>query len=183
MRKLILVIAIAGLMASPIVLSQGRSGGGHPVGPPGGSVGGGQTGGQQMGSQMSGSRSGMERPTSREDARGRRDAMTPEQALFGLSTADRAKLLKDADLETRKAFGALQTSLARANGDSARTARRNAMAATYEEMASFGSQTAARAQELQSANNATRRAFGEFQAALARQQGLRRAADFGPATK
>ncbi len=161
-------------------------------------MGGQQMGGQRMGGSMAGSRGdsgsmgassrglgdAMERSTvRREEARARReaataqrDSVTPEKAVFGLSTAARAKLLKDANFETRKAFGAFQASLAKANGDSERAARINAESATHAQLASFGSDTAAHARTLQSADLATRKAFGRFQSASAREQDLRRVA-------
>jgi len=141
-------------------------------------------GGHEMGGRMSGSHGEMGRSgdyrqegrARREDAIARRDTMAPEQAVFGLSTAARAKLLKDADLEARKAFGQYQASLAKAQGGSERQARRNAKMASDVEVSNFGSDTAARARELQSADLATRTAFGKLQSALARAQNLRRAA-------
>lgn len=196
MRKtnMILVSALALAMAAPALYAQGRPdgvGGGPPAGvgggPPGGtggSQGGGNMGGNGMGGGMSGSHGDMGRSADyrdqaqarRQAAIERRDRMAPEQAMFGLSTSERAKLLKDADLEARKAFGEYQAGLAKLNGGSARQARRDAKVASPAEVANFGRDTAARARELQSADAATRAAFGKLQAALARAHALQRAA-------
>ena len=186
-----LIAGLAAVAATP-AFAQGKSGGagGPPAGVgPGGSQGGGHMGGNGMGGNgmggtMSGSHGDMGRGADyrdqaqarREAAIERRDRMTPEQAIFGLSTSERAKLLKDADLEARKAFGEYQAGLAKLNGGNARQARRDAKAASPAEVANFGTDTAARARELQSADAATRTAFGKLQAVLARAQALQRAA-------
>lgn len=178
MRKLLLCISIAGCIAAPIVSAQGRSGGG---GPPSGTMGG-TMGGSQMGGSPHGdfgsrqSIDAQQRSTLRRDnAHSGHEAATPEQALFGLSTADRAKLLKDADLETRKAFGAYQATLAKAQGDGGTTTL-TADSVTHAQLSTFALDTQTRAQELRSADRATRKAFGKFQSAMARQQALERAA-------
>lgn len=186
MRKLLVIAAAIACLATTPAFAQGKPGGvggGPPAGAgPGGSPGGAHMGG--MGGGMSGSAGGMARGggfqdqamTRREAAIERRDRMPPEQAVFGLSTSERAKLLKDADLAARKAFGEYQAALAKLNGRSAREARRNAKAATPAEVENFGRDTATRARELQSADAATRAAFGKLQAALARAEALQRAA-------
>lgn len=190
MRKLILCIAIAGSMAAPLAFAQSHPGGGPPPGAGGGM--GGSMGGSHMGSPMGnmgasmGTHGDMGRSHSL-DARARstlrRDnARTPEQAMFGLSTAARAKLLKDADLETRKAFGSYQSALAKAqsrhdaNSSTDATTGLDAGTVTIAQLNAFAADTRARAQEQQNADRATRRAFGSFQSALAREQGLQQAA-------
>jgi len=113
----------------------------------------------------------------RDEARARRDANAPEQALFGLSTAARAQLLKDADLETRKAFGTYQAALAKAKAkrsDGSTALASEAM--TSADLQTFGADTQARARELKGSDRTTKQAFGTFQASLARQQALERAA-------
>ncbi len=185
MRKssMILIAAVAMAMAAPAVQAQGRPGGAGG-GPPAG-VGGGASG-SHMGSSM-GNMGGTRGNSSMGDMHSmdgrskaemhRENARTPEQALFGLSTAERAKLLKDADLDARKAFGAYQSALAKAKHEQgAGEASLDAMRASRSEMASFGADTQARAVELKDADRSTRKAFGKLQAALARAQGLERAA-------
>lgn len=191
MRKLILCIAIAGSVATPLAFAQSH-GGGPPAGVGGGM--GGSMGGSHMGSPMGNMGSSMGLGTHADigrshaiDARARADlrrhnAQTPEQAIFGLSTAERAKLLKDADLETRKAFGAYQSALARAQarhdaGTTAEaTAQLDAGTASFSQLNAFAADTQARASEQKNADRATRRAFGKLQSALAQEQGLQQAA-------
>lgn len=181
MRTLILSLAIAGAIASPLATAQSRGGGG---GPPAGAGGG--AGGSHMGSPM-GNMGGTRGNSSMGDMRSvdarsrneiRRDnARNPEQAMFGLSTAERAKMLKDADLDARKAFGAYQAALAKAKGEQGEGEDAlEAMSASRSELAAFGADTKARAAELKDADRRTRRAFGKLQSALARAQGMERAA-------
>lgn len=187
MRKLLLGLAIAGCIATPLALAQGRSGGG---GPPSGSLGGSHMG-SPMGASIGVGTHGSIGNTHMDvqghstlrgaNASTRADAQTPEQAVFGLSTAERAKLLKDADLETRKAFGAYQASLAKAKakakgGEDVDAMTVEADSLTQAQLDAFGTDTQARAMELKGADRATRKAFGTFQSALARERALARAA-------
>lgn len=190
MRKLILCFAIASCIAAPIASAQGRSGGG---GPPSGATGGNLGGGAQMGAPMGGpsmggsinargnadmniGRDASLRSQQRLDAQARRQS--PEQAMLGLSTAERARLLKDADLETRQAFGAYQAALAKANRDGdTDTVEPSAAAVSLAELDAFAADTQARAREQKGATREARKAFGAFQSALAREQALLRAAD------
>lgn len=188
MRKFMLCIAIAGSIAAPLAFAQSHPGGGPPAGVGGGM--GGSMGGSHMGSPMGNMGASMGASMGRShslDARARstlrRDnARTPEQAMFGLSTAERAKLLKDADLETRKAFGSYQSALAKAqsrhdaNSTTDATTGLDAGTVTIAQLSAFAADTRARAQEQKNADRATRRAFGSLQSALAREQGLQQAA-------
>lgn len=187
MRTLILSLAIAGAIASPLALAQSRGGGGGPPPGAGGGMGGPPMGmpsgnighgmGGSMGIDMRNSMGSLHAQERSDRAALRREnAQTPEQAMFGLFTADRAKLLKNADVDTRKAFGAYQASLAKAKNDDSTTAIANAETTSRADIQAFGADTAARASELKDADRRTRKAFGKFQSALARQQLLERVA-------
>lgn len=177
MRRILLSIAIAGCIVAPTVLAQGRSGGAG--GPPAG----GAASNRPMSGPSMDRAAGMGRSTDMdrgransflEEAAQRRAAakaakaraVEAEQAQFGQDTAERAKALKDADLETRQAFGDYQAALARqksleADANSA-NAGNNA----------FGQDTAARARALKEADLETRKAFGALQAAAAKAKAL-----------
>jgi hypothetical protein len=180
MRKIILTLAIAAAFAAPVAFAGGgHGGGGIGIGVGGGGhIGGGiggPVGGVRGGVDVGGSVHGSDRGLGRQGVLDR--ATTPEQAVFGLSTAERASLLRDADLATRKAFGKYQSALAKArakrdHAEHGTDAMLSAEAASRQQIASFGADTAARARELQDADRATRRAFGKFQSTLAREQQL-----------
>lgn len=198
MRKsnMILVTALALAMAAPAVQAQGRpggAGGGPPAGvgggmggPPtgmGGSAGMGGYGGmnapgRSMGDSMSNERSGSLREAAmqrRADAQARRTAAADkglDKAQFGRSTAERAKALKDADLETRKAFGTYQAAAAKQKSLEASVAGSTDNSARASTKAAFGKDTAARAKALREADLDTRKAFGALQAAAAKGKAL-----------
>lgn len=198
MRKLIVCIAIAGCLAGSTALAAGGGGGGQGggqggghgggMGGQGGGMGGGMSGG--MGGGMDGGMGGgmggdhlNGRANSDLHGAGSSDprsalrgdnANTPQQAMFGRSTAERARMLKDADLATRQAFGQYQSSLAKSQGNShapVSDATQNQVQIYH-----FVADTSARAKELKGADIATRTSFGAIQASLAREQGLERAA-------
>lgn len=192
MRKMILCISIVSCLASSVAFGQGRPGGagppsGNPGGPPMGNPGGSSMGNPSMGGGIRGefgsahsdarSLEAQQRSTlRREEARALRDAKAPEKALFGLSTAERAQLLKDADLATRKAFGTYQAALAKAKRPEGSTALASEARMTAADLQTFGADTQSRARELKGSDRTTKQAFGTFQASLARQQALERAA-------
>ena len=112
-----------------------------------------------------------------------RPPKTPEEVMSGLSTAERARKLREADLTTRKAFGDYQEAVAEArrDGDPTDAAAADVLAiqaqsATRAQIARFGEDTDERARELQKVGHATRRAFDKFQAAYWREQDLGQAA-------
>ena len=112
-----------------------------------------------------------------------RPPKTPEEVMSALSTSERARKLREADLNTRKAFGAYQSEVAEARRDrdptdAAATAVLGiqAQSATRAQIARFGEDTDERARELQKVGQATRRAFDKFQAAFWREQDLAEAA-------
>ncbi len=112
-----------------------------------------------------------------------RPPKTAEEVMSGLSTAERAQKLREADLGTRKAFGDYQSEVAEARreGDSTDAAASEvlgvqAQSATREQIARFGEDTDERARELRDVGRATRRAFDKFQAAFWREQDLGEAA-------
>lgn len=195
MRKtnMILVAALAMAMAAPAVQAQGRpggAGGGPPAGvgggmggPPTGMGGGGGMGGmhapgRSMGDSMSNERSGSMREAAtqrRAEAQARRVAAADKasgKGQFGQSTAERAKLLKDADLETRQAFGAYQAAAARQKSLETSAADAAGTSAQASDKAAFGKETAARAKAMREADLETRRAFGALQAAAAKGKAL-----------
>jgi hypothetical protein len=112
-----------------------------------------------------------------------RPPKTADEVMSGLSTSDRARKLREADLQTRKAFGAYQSVVAdaRRDGDPTDGAVADVLAvqatsATHAQIARFGEDTDQRARELQNVDQSTRRAFDKFQAAFWRQQDLAEAA-------
>src|SRR5687768_12202606 len=107
----------------------------------------------------------------------------PEEVMAGLSTAERAQKLREANETTRKAFAVYQAEVAEArrDGDPTDAAATEvlglrAQSATREQIARFGEDTDERARQLQNIGRATRRAFDKFQAALWREQDLAEAA-------
>lgn len=191
--NMILITAVAIAMAAPALHAQGRPGGvggGPPAGvgggmggPPAGiggsgGMGGMNTPGRAMGDSVSSERSGSLREAAmqrRAEAQARRAAAAEkasEEGDFGTNTAERARALKDADLETRQAFGAYQSAAARQKALEA-SARASADAsANGSSNSAFGKETAARAKALRDADQETRRAFGALQAAAARAKAL-----------
>lgn len=198
MRKsnMILVAALAMAMAAPALHAQGRPGGvggGPPAGvgggmggPPtgmGGSGGMGGMGGMNAPGRSTGDAMSSGRPTSlREAAMQRRAAAqarraaaadkSSENAEFGRSTAERAKALKDADLETRQAFGVFQAAAARQKSLEASAVASVGANGNGSTNAAFGKDTAARARALRDADADTRKAFGALQAAAAKAKAL-----------
>ena len=107
----------------------------------------------------------------------------PEEVMAGLSTAERAQKLREANETTRKAFAVYQAEVAEArrDGDPTDAAANEvlglqARTATREQIARFGEDSDERARQLQNIGRATRRAFDKFQAALWREQDLAEAA-------
>lgn len=201
MRRFVLSLAIASVVAAPVAFAQLVGGGGGPPvgigggagsqvgvgvgsGAPSGNVGVGSGVGVGVGNTRASAGLGVRTGTGDVDRHPRsRPAKTPEQAMFGLSTSERAQLLREADLKTRTAFGEYQSVLARAlrDGDPTDAAATavlgvQAQTATRERIIGFGADTAERAQQLKDADRATRRAFGRFQSALARELDLAAAA-------
>lgn len=199
--NMILATALVLAMAAPALHAQGRPGGvggGPPAGvgggPPGG-LGGGMGGppadigggngmgagnapGRPMGDSMSSGRATSYREAAmqrRAEAQARRAAAADnasEKGEFGKSTAERARALKDADLETRQAFGAYQSAAARQKALEASAGASADASANGSSNSAFGKETAARARALRDADQETRRAFGALQAAAARAKAL-----------
>jgi hypothetical protein len=108
---------------------------------------------------------------------------TPEEVMAGLSTAQRAQKLLEADATTRKAFGAYQRVVAEArldgdptDADATAVLATQAQSAPREQVLHFGEDSNERAQQLRDVGKATRRAFDKFQAAVWREQDLAEAA-------
>lgn len=144
MRHLLITAALVACIAAPSTFAQGRPGGaggppsaGGMGGPPSGMSGSRPTSGPSIdmranaetrraeaaARRLEAQTRRAEADTRRAEAAARRDAaaanaQTPEEAQFGLDTAARAQALKDADQETREAFGAKQAELAQGQGQS-----------------------------------------------------------------
>ena len=108
-----------------------------------------------------------------------RPPKTPEEVMARLSTSERALKLREADLETRKAFGKYQSVVAEAQRDGDPTDAAAAAvlgvsweAATRQQISDFGADTDERAKQLTGVGKATRRAYDKFQDKLWRQQDL-----------
>jgi hypothetical protein len=108
---------------------------------------------------------------------------TPEEVMARLSTAERAKKLREADAQTREAFGKYQSVVAEARRDSDPTDADadallavQAQSATRAQISHFGEDSDERAQQLRNVGRATQKAFDKFQALLWREQDLAEAA-------
>jgi hypothetical protein len=123
-----------------------------------------------------------------------RPPKTAAEVMAPLSTAERAKRLRKADLDTREAFAEYQSVVAEArrHGEPTDAAAPavlgvTAQAATRDQISAFGAESDERARQLAAANRATKRAFDKFQSALWRELDLvdaagaeARVAAFGP---
>lgn len=182
----------------------GSMGGGNGAGF-GGGLGGGMHG--NMGGSMSGSPGGMHDSGSRvhddglrgaayrEAAQERRDAARlraagdrPERSLFGASTAQRAHLQKDADVETRRTFGDVQSAQAKArgrahegetaaddNGDADTQSSRHA----DKRRDDMRAEADARVHRTRTSDTANQGPFGRLRSMLAHQRALHRTAGDG----
>jgi hypothetical protein len=173
MRRFVLPLAIASVLAAPLALAQPAGGGVPAVAAAAG-----------VGNVRASADDGVRTGASDVDRHPRsRPPKTPEQVMAGLSTAERAQKLREADLNTRKEFGVYQSVVAdaRRDGDPTDAAVTavlgiQAQSATRAQIARFGEDTDERARELRGVGRATRRAFDKFQAALWREQDLAEAA-------